>query len=240
MDRVRLGMLTPSSNTVLEPVTTAMLAEVPEASAHFGRFRVTEIRLSQGSDSQFDMAPMLEAASLLADAKVDVIAWNGTSSAWLGFARDEELCRRIEATTGAKATSSVLALNEILAVRGARSFGLVTPYLADVQARIVESYRGSGLDCGIERHFDDPGNFSFALHAAARIEQAIREVAAEGAKTIAIVCTNLAGAPLVDRLERELDVLILDSISVVVWKSLKLAGVDPKRIKSWGRLFCEG
>ena len=51
---------------------------------------------------------------------------------------------------------------------------------------------------------------------------------------------NLAGAPLVDRLERELDVLILDSISVVVWKSLKLAGVDPKRIKSWGRLFCEG
>jgi len=47
MIRTLLGMLTPSSNTVLEPVTTALLAEVPEASAHFGRFAVTEIALSQ-------------------------------------------------------------------------------------------------------------------------------------------------------------------------------------------------
>jgi maleate isomerase len=47
MHRKLLGMLTPSSNTVLEPVTTAMLAEVPEVSAHFGRFAVTEIALSQ-------------------------------------------------------------------------------------------------------------------------------------------------------------------------------------------------
>ncbi|TFI17788.1 Asp/Glu/hydantoin racemase, partial [Herbaspirillum sp. 3C11] len=44
--RTLLGMLTPSSNTTLEPVTTAMIADIPEASAHFGRFRVTEIALS--------------------------------------------------------------------------------------------------------------------------------------------------------------------------------------------------
>lgn len=42
-NRVLLGMLTPSFNTVLEPVTSAMLRDVPEATAHFGRFRVTEI-----------------------------------------------------------------------------------------------------------------------------------------------------------------------------------------------------
>lgn len=239
MQRVRLGMLTPSSNTVLEPVTTAMLTEVPEVSAHFGRFKVTEIRLTPGALGQFDLAPMLEAASLLADAKVDVIAWNGTSSAWLGFPRDEELCRQIEATTGAKAASSMLALNEVLAKLGAKSFGLVTPYLDDVQARIIANYASIGIDCRTERHFDDPGNFSFALHSPERIEQAVREVVAEGAKIVAIVCTNLAGAPLVDRLERELGVLILDSISVVVWKSLVAAGVDPRRITGWGRLFRE-
>ena len=32
---VRLGMLTPSSNTALEPITSAMLAGMPEVSAHF-------------------------------------------------------------------------------------------------------------------------------------------------------------------------------------------------------------
>ena len=45
--RIRLGMLTPSSNTVLEPVSTAIAAGLPEVSVHFGRFKVTEIALSE-------------------------------------------------------------------------------------------------------------------------------------------------------------------------------------------------
>ena len=77
---VRLGMLTPSSNTVLEPTTVAMLAGVPEATAHFARFRVLEIALSDRALGQFDDSEILRAAELLADAKVDVIAWNGTSA----------------------------------------------------------------------------------------------------------------------------------------------------------------
>ena len=86
--RTLLGMLTPSSNTVLEPVTAAMLAGLDDVSAHFSRFPVTEIALSASALAQFDDAPILAAAGLLAHAKVDVIAWNGTSSGWLGFAAD--------------------------------------------------------------------------------------------------------------------------------------------------------
>src|SRR5258705_12714275 len=84
-NRLRLGMLTPSSNTVLEPVSTAMVAELPSVSVHFGRFKVTEIALSEQALKQFDDTETLRAAELLADAKVDVIAWNGTSASWLGF-----------------------------------------------------------------------------------------------------------------------------------------------------------
>ena len=40
-------------------------------------------------------------------------------------------------------------------------------------------------------------------------------------------------------LEAELGIPIYDTISTVVWKSLKLAGVDPKRVTGWGRLFQE-
>ena len=91
MKRTLLGMLTPSSNTILEPLTSAMVAGVPGVSAHFGRFRVTEISLRSAALGQFDDAPILEAAKLLADAHVDVICWNGTSSGWLGFDADHRL-----------------------------------------------------------------------------------------------------------------------------------------------------
>src|SRR5687767_5631971 len=97
--RVRLGMLTPSSNTVLEPMTMAMLAGLPDVTAHFARFKVTEIALSEQALAQFDDSEVLRAAELLAHAKVNVIAWNGTSASWLGFERDERLCERITAAT---------------------------------------------------------------------------------------------------------------------------------------------
>ncbi|RZL99460.1 MAG: Asp/Glu/hydantoin racemase, partial [Variovorax sp.] len=63
-DRKLLGMLTPSSNTILEPVTAAMLADLPGVSAHFGRFRVTEIALSAGALAQFDNREILAVVEL--------------------------------------------------------------------------------------------------------------------------------------------------------------------------------
>jgi len=235
--RVRLGMLTPSSNTTLEPVTTAMLAGLPEATAHFGRFRVTEIALSERALGQFDEAPILAAAGLLADAKVHVIGWNGTSASWRGFHTDEALCRRITAAVGVPACTSVLALNEAFRAGGVRRFALVTPYTADVQEAIVRNYAAAGVEWVAERDFGITENYAFAEVTDATLAAAIREVAQARPQAIAILCTNLRGAPLVAALEAELGIPIYDSIATVVWQSLRLAGVDPSRVRGWGRLF---
>jgi maleate isomerase len=239
MKRVLLGMLTPSSNTTLEPVTATMLAEVPEASAHFGRFRVTEIALSCDALAQFDDTEILAAARLLSHAKCQVIGWNGTSSGWLGFEADERLCRAIETETGARACTSVLALNEIFAMTGVRRFGLVTPYRDDVQEAIVANYARAGFECTAERHLRIQDNFSFSEVGSDQLREMVREVARSQPQAIAIFCTNLRGAPLVAELEAELGIPIYDTIATVVWKALRLAGVDTRRIRSWGRVFTE-
>ena len=51
--RIRLGVLTPSSNTALEPLTQLLLTELPEVSVHFSRFGVTEIALNDSALGQF-------------------------------------------------------------------------------------------------------------------------------------------------------------------------------------------
>jgi maleate isomerase len=237
--RVLLGMLTPSSNTVLEPVTAAMLAGLPEASAHFGRFRVTEIALSKQALGQFDDGEILRAAELLSHAKLHSIGWNGTSSGWLGFDADERLCERITAATGIPACTSVLALNEILRLTGVKRFGLVTPYRDDVQAKIVANYARAGFECVAERHLGLQDNYSFSEVGADQIRAMAREVAKAKPEAITIFCTNLRGAPLVEELERETGIPVYDTIPTVLWKSLKLAGADPKRVQGWGRLFRE-
>ncbi|WP_343582982.1 Asp/Glu/hydantoin racemase [Herbaspirillum sp.] len=235
--RTLLGMLTPSSNTTLEPVTTAMIADIPEASAHFGRFRVTEIALSNQALAQFDDGEILRAAELLSHAKVGSIGWNGTSSGWLGFEADERLCKRITEATGIAACTSVLALNEIFDKTGVKRFGLVTPYLDDVQAAIVKNYGSAGYECVSERHLRKQDNFSFSEVGADALRAMVREVAKDKPQAITIFCTNLRGAPLVEELEKEVGIPIYDTISTVVWKSLKQAGADPSRIRGWGSLF---
>jgi len=239
----RLGMLTPSSNTTLEPVTTAMLAALPEASAHFARFKVTEIALSGAALAQFDLDGILAAAELLSHARCQVIGWSGTAAGWLGFDADQRLCAEIERRTGARACTSVLALNEALERAGVRRLGLVTPYRDDVQSAIVANYARAGIDIVTERHLGLQDNFSFAEVDGERLRAMVAAVMAgpeaRRPQAVAILCTNLRGAPLVDALEREHGVPVYDSIATVVWKALRLAGVDTRRVAGWGRLFSE-
>ncbi|WNV08766.1 aspartate/glutamate racemase family protein [Tardiphaga sp. 709] len=235
--RVLLGMLTPSSNTALEPITTAMLGELPEVSAHFSRFKVTEIALSNKALAQFDNSEILRAAELLAHAKVDVIGWNGTSSGWLGFEADVRLCEQITAATGIPATTSMLALNEILEHQKVKRLGYVTPYLDDVQAKILENYEKLGFACQSERHLGLQDNFSFSEVPVVQLEDMTRDVAKEKPDAITIICTNLRVAPSTAKLERETGIPVYDTIATVVWKCLKLAGVDTKRVTQWGSLF---
>jgi maleate isomerase len=237
--RVLLGMLTPSSNTILEPVTAAMLADVPGVTAHFGRFRVTEISLGDRALNQFDNAPILEAARLLADARVGCIAWNGTSGGWLGLDRDRDLCAAIKRETGVPATSSVLALVDIFRKTGVARYGLVTPYVDEIQAKILQNFQGEGFTCVGERHVGDKGNFSFSEVSAATIADMVRAVAREKPQAITIFCTNMAGGPLVEALEREIGIPIYDTVATALWDSLRVAGSDPALVKGWGRLFRE-
>ena len=235
--RVLLGMLTPSSNTILEPISQAMVADLPEVSVHFSRFKVTEIALSASALAQFDDSEILRAAELLAHAKVDVIGWNGTSSGWLGFEADVRLCERITSATGIAATTSMLALNEVLASTQVKQLGFVTPYLDDVQNRILANYGALGIVCRGERHLGLQDNFSFSEVTRQQIIDMTRMVAREAPQAITVICTNLNAARLVDDLEQEVGIPIYDTIATVIWKSLILAGVDPTRVTGWGTLF---
>jgi maleate isomerase len=237
--RTLIGMLTPSSNTVLEPVTSAMLGGLPDVSAHFGRFRVTQIALSEQALAQFDDEEILGAAGLLADAKLDVIGWNGTSSGWLGFEADERLCRSITERTGIAACTSVLALNEIFAKTGVHRFGLVTPYRDDVQAKVISTYGSAGFECVGERHLNKQDNFSFSQVSADTLREMAREVAKSKPDAITIFCTNLRGAPLAEELEAEFGIPVYDTISTVVWKALRMSRIDTRRVTGWGSLFRE-
>lgn len=238
--RIRIGILTPSSNTALEPITSAMLSALPHVSAHFARFTVTEISLTQQALGQFDANRILDAARQLADARVDVIGWSGTSAGWLGFERDEALCRQLTEATGIPATTSVLALNELLVKTGVRRLGLVSPYIDDVQERIMRNYEKLGIECVAERHLGLRENFSFAEVPDTLLEDMMREAAFARPDAVTTFCTNLHAAHLARAFEAAKDIPAYDTVATVVWKALSMLDVDMSPLSGWGRIFSTG
>ncbi len=232
-DRVLLGVLTPSSNTRLEPLTARMLADLPEVSAHFSRFRVVEVGLH--AVGQFALDHILDAARLLADARVGAIVWSGTSGGWLGLNADRALCAAIEAETGIPATTSTLALVEAV---GARTLGLVTPYPDDMHAAVVANLQAEGV--GVVAHRNLAGtadNWALSCITTETLAGLVADVAAAGPAVISIFCTNLAAADQVEGWEARYGIPVFDSVALGLWRALDLAGVDPARVARWGALF---
>ena len=233
----RLGMLVPSSNTVAEPATAAMLQGVAGVTLHVARFRVTRLDTSAEALAQFQADPLLAAADMLMDAKVHGVCLNATAACYTGMRHDRALVAAL-AARGIAADTAMLALLELLGMLKAKRIGLVTPFLHDVQDATIRVLAEEGIEVLAERHLNDPGNFSFARFPESQVAALTREVAATpGLQAIAIISTNLRGARAAAEVEAETGIPVLDTCATALWGALRRAGVAPSVVRGWGRLF---
>lgn len=232
----RIGMIVPSSNTCLEPMTYRMLGERQDVTVHSARIPVTRIALDGDSDRQFDSATMLGAAELLATADVDVIAWNGTSGSWLGPDHDREVTEAITQRTGIPATTSTLAYLDAFQRFAITTVGLLTPYTADVNTAVAQRYATLGLRVTGDVHLDLSDNESFARVAPEDLLPGATTLAAQHPDALVVLCTNVYGAPIAERVEADTGVPLLDSVAVTLWKCLDLAQVQGLHHR-WGKLL---
>jgi maleate isomerase len=212
----RIGLLLPSSNTVVEPESQSLIPQDGSVTLHFSRFRVTVISDDSASSRQFEMESMLQPALLLADAKVDRIAWAGTAASWLGFDRDDELVGLITGRTRIPATTAVLAINAHLCRLGARRLGLVTPYIEALEQQIKANYRAWGAEVVASRRLNLTVNTDYAAVGPDTIEAMCRDVASARPDAIVIMCTNLGFARQAGTLSVGLGIPVIDSVAATL------------------------
>lgn len=229
------GTITPSSNIIVERVTLAMTRDVPDVSPHFARFGFAGPSDTVVED--YHWPSMMGAAQLLADARVDLICWNGSKGGELGFDRDRVLCQRIEDELGIPAVTSVLALHQLLRRAGIERVAFVTPFRQPVNDKIVRGWTAAGYNCIVDLGAGLSDNFSYSTMAPDVLKGMARQVAVQKPDAILFYCTNLPGAGLCADMEAELDIPVLDSVSAGVWGALSALCLSASLPRKWGRLL---
>lgn len=234
-----IGTITPSGNTVVERVTLGIVRELPDVSVHFSRTPV--FGSSDPSPDRYAMAGFLAASRLLAHAAPNVLVWNGSKGAGIGFEHDRALVAALHAETGIRATTSIVGLAELLAARNIRRLGIVTPYSSESQQKTLDCLGREGYECVAEAHAGLSDNLSYASVPAERIATMAREVSKRRPQAIVCLCTNFPAAVIAAPLEAELGLPVYDSTALGVWHALRLAGADTRPAAAlWGSLFAQG
>ena len=129
-----------------------------------------------------------------------------TAARWLGFEWDARIVKSIEGHTATRATTAVIAINMRLAALGAKRVGLVTPYVAAIEGKIIANYAAIGIEVVAAERLDLTENTAYAAVSPERVGAMVRTVAATRPDTIVIMCTNLADASVAEPLGQDLGI----------------------------------
>ncbi len=172
------------------------------------------------------VADLERSARLCADAKVDLILLNCTAASML--VGPDVINRRVEDATGVRSVTTIEAVMEALHAAGLKKLALMTPYLAEVvdaeiaflQTEGFEVVASAGIPCTnpIDQGAIDP----------ARWVEIARGLAASNADGLLISCAGIQIGSVLGRIEAEFGRPVIASNQAVVWKCLRMLGIEAR------------
>jgi arylmalonate decarboxylase len=232
--RGRIGLVSPSTNTTLEPEFWRLAPE--GVSIHVAR--VYQAGPQEPSTYRRMADDIATAATLLATAEVDVIAFGCTSCTY--FVPPEE----IRATMAEKAHCPTVltadAVVDALRALNVRRVALASPRTEFVTKRELDFLASSGFEVVSSR--------SLGLGATEEERRYIGRVPSETlyrlvasvvrpeADAIFVTCTQLPTLPMIGRLEAEFGKPVVTSNQATAWRCLRHIGFTAP-IQGYGRLL---
>lgn len=138
---------------------------------------------------------------------------------------------------GAKVTDPLAAIMAALNALGARRLGFVTPYVAEVSARMRERLEEGGFQIVGFGSFDEGSDPVVARITPQSVLQAVKTVAAQApCDAVVVACTNLRCLDIIGQAEAEIGCPVISSNQALAWHLLHLAGVGWDQPR-FGQLF---
>lgn len=213
-EHVRIGLIVPSSNTVME---VDLYRRLPErAQVHTARMFLEET--TPEAEAVMLDEHVMPAARDLATARPHAVVFGCTSGGALrGNDYDDELCREISAVTGVDTISTIASVREAIARRSARRIGVITPYVEALNEKIRSSIEADGVEVGGIHGLGIEENFAIAEVAPDRIVRFAQECFGSARIDLLFAsCTNFHALDAVAGIESSLGFPVVTSNQAVL------------------------
>lgn len=180
------------------------------------------------ADSLTSMGRLLPqtAALLPNEFDFDAIGYACTSAAVL-LGEDGVTNAIQNAHAGVPCATPISAAIDAFRALGAARLAIVTPYSAPVTAPIVEYFESARFSVASVGSFLESNDLVVARITEESIAAAVRQVVGRGAcDAVFISCTSLRSFGIIESLEVELGLPVVSSNLALLWRLLRLSGVD--------------
>jgi maleate isomerase len=238
--RKKMGVIAPSTNTIVEPEFYAMT--VPGVTAHFSRIHIR----NQVMDSDDGMERLLDqirsemgaACERVMTCEPDYMVMGMSAETfWDGVEGNRAFKKQITDITGLEVATGAEACERALHLYGAKKIGVVTPYQPIGDDNVVKFFTELGFEVTAIKGLKCPTAVSIAHVTQDELRDAILEVQAD-ADAVVQCGTNLSMVTLADEAERWLHKPVIAINAATWWMALRDNGINDQ-VHGFGTLLRE-
>jgi len=209
MNPLRVGLIVPSSNTVMEPDFHRHLG--PAAIVSTARIFLESVTREAETRMLEEYLP--NAAELIRTTAPDVVVFGCTSAGALGtLAHDRAIGERIEKLASARAITVLQAVLSQLGAIAPRKLAVFTPYIPDLTNGVASSLSEAGFPPLLAAGMGIRANLEIGRVTPAEIVDFVEsQIEGSAPDCIFLSCTNWRAIEAIEPLHRKLGIPVVSS-----------------------------
>lgn len=230
--RARIGVIIPSTNTVVESEFWKMAPE--GVSIHASRMKLTKTT----PETLKQMITQMErAADELATAQVNIIIFACTSGSFVGGIEwENKLTKKIMSLTSIKAITTSGAVVGALREMKSKKIVMATPYIPELNELEKSFFELKGFKILNSKCLGLCENTKIGSLSPEVAYKLAKEVYLPESDAIFISCTDFRTIEIIEKLETDLDIPVITSNQASIWAALRGCGIKDS-IKGYGKLL---
>ena len=174
---------------------------------------------------------------ILPDEKIDCVVYactSGTIAAGHSAIEQKVKLAKPEAKVTTPSTAAVKALKKLRI----KKLSIFTPYSKKLNDEVLEYFKEEGFEITSNSYFDIEADYDIGKVDQNYLYDVLSEIDLNGAEALFVSCTALPVLPIIDKLEKKLNTIVLSSNQALIWDTLVKINKN-NSVKGFGKLFQE-